>query len=74
MAAENRVYKVAITIPPNDVIVMRLIRAPNKTRALNHVSTNMIAVEVASQDDLIDLVGKGVKVEETVESTDEDAF
>lgn len=67
MAAETRVYKVVITVPPGGEKVTKLIRAQNKVQPLNHVAKGMIAVEIATQDDLIELVSKGVKVEEAGE-------
>lgn len=41
----------------------RLVRAPNQAQALRHI-VKPYKAEVASQDDLIAALGKGVKVEE----------
>lgn len=54
MATATRIYKVAGT---------RLVRAANVAQARNHVARESIAVEVASQDDLVTMVGGGTKVE-----------
>ncbi len=43
----------------------QLVRAFNKTVAINHVVDNTITAEVASQDDLIRLVSAGVKVQDS---------
>lgn len=40
----------------------RLVRAPNQAQALRHVAKDL-QVTVASQDDLVELVAAGVKVE-----------
>lgn len=61
MATEKRVYKV--TTPTG----VRLVKAGNKIQAHMHVARSTITADLASQDDLIDLVGKGVKVEEAGE-------
>lgn len=58
MAGESRIYKVET---PNGA---RLVRAQNRVQAVNHVARATIKGEVASQDDLIELVGAGVKVED----------
>lgn len=41
----------------------RLVRASNPSQALRHVAEGLFDVEVASQDQLVDLAGKGIKVE-----------
>jgi hypothetical protein len=41
----------------------RLVRAPNQAQALRHI-VKPYSAEVASQDDLIAALAKGVKVEE----------
>ena len=43
----------------------RLVRAPNKAQAINHVARDTITAEVASQNILVDLTADGVKVEES---------
>ncbi len=43
----------------------RLIRAHSPAAARNHIARHTIAVEVASQDDIVQLVSAGCLVEET---------
>lgn len=54
MATENRIY----------VVEGRLIAAPSLARAKAHVARK-IQAKLASQNDLIKLVGEGVKVEDS---------
>jgi len=41
----------------------RLVRAANRSQALAHVAKTAFNINVASQDDLVTLLGKGTKVE-----------
>ena len=41
----------------------RLVRAAHPSNALRHVAQAEYTVKVATQDDIVDLVGKGAKVE-----------
>lgn len=41
----------------------RLVRAVHQAAALRHVAADLLCVAVASQDDLVELLGAGVKVE-----------
>jgi hypothetical protein len=41
----------------------RLDKASVRQQALTHVANHLFTVRVASQDDLIDALGKGIKVE-----------
>lgn len=41
----------------------RLVRASNRAQALSHVAQSTFNVRVAAQDELVTLLGKGVKVE-----------
>lgn len=43
----------------------RLVRAPNKAQAIRHIVRHSITAEVATQDDLVDLLAAGIKVETT---------
>lgn len=43
----------------------RLIRANNPAAARNHIARDSIQVSVASQDDIVEMVSSGRKVEET---------
>lgn len=42
----------------------RLVEASHPSIAMRHVAKGKFAVEVASQDDLVFLIGKGTKVEQ----------
>ena len=42
----------------------RLVRAVSAAAAIRHVSYPMFEARVASQQDLVNLIGQGVKVEE----------
>lgn len=44
----------------------RLVRAKNASQAWRHVAESLVMVDLASQDDLVELTSAGVKVEETV--------
>jgi hypothetical protein len=41
----------------------RLVRANNRAQALSHVAQSTFNIRVASQDELVSLLGKGIKVE-----------
>lgn len=41
----------------------RLVKAKNRAQALSHVAQSTFSVNVASQDELVTLLGDGVKVE-----------
>ena len=41
----------------------RLVEAPNKSQAINHVARDTITAEVAGQQTLLDCVMKGTEVE-----------
>lgn len=41
----------------------RLVRAANQSQARNHVARETLIAEVASQDDLVRLVGAGTAIE-----------
>lgn len=42
---------------------IRLVNASTKQQAIAHVANSTIKANVASQTDLVELIGKGVKVE-----------
>jgi hypothetical protein len=70
MTAASRIYIVTTRevegqAPAN---APRLVRAVNAAQALRHVA-QVYQATVASQDDLIDHVGKGVKVEDATNTT-----
>jgi len=54
---KQRVYTVGVG---NQV---RLIRASNRRQAIAHVSTGLMTIRVASQEDIIHQLSKGVPVE-----------
>ena len=41
----------------------RLVRASVRSQALSHVASSLLSIHVATQDDLVDLLEDGVKVE-----------
>lgn len=41
----------------------RLVRARNRSQALSHVAQSTFNIRVASQDELVTLLGKGTSVE-----------
>ena len=67
MAAAQRIYLVrnlcADADADNGIASHHLVRAPNAAQALRHVAAGTLNVGVASQDDLVELVEAGVKVE-----------
>lgn len=46
---------------------VRLIRAAHKAQALAHVARSIINVKVASQDELVTALGRGISVEGVVD-------
>lgn len=54
---KQRVY----TIGVGDQV--RLVRASNRRQAIAHVSTGLMTIRVASQEDIIQQLSKGVPVE-----------
>ena len=54
----QRIYIVGM---PNNEI--RLIRATVRSQAFSHVANSMLNIRVASQEDLVDAIGKGLSVE-----------
>ncbi len=58
MATQQRVYIVGTHNGET-----RLVKAAVRQQALTHVANHLFTVRVASQDDLISALGKGIKVE-----------
>jgi hypothetical protein len=56
----TRIYIVGSNDPAFPV---RLVKASIRQQALSHVAQSLFTVRVASQDDLISALGKGIKVE-----------
>ena len=67
MSTATRIYAVRKKLPRvgEPVTDTRLVRAPNAAQALRHVAADTLAVAVAGQDDLVELVAAGVKVEDS---------
>lgn len=67
--SESRVYVVVDRATEGEADEAHyLVRATNPAQAARHVTRSRFSVEVASQDDLIRLMGASVKVEDaTVE-------
>jgi len=53
---------------------MRLVRANHRSQALAHVAKTVINVKVASQDELVEALGRGIQVEQSVEPDTEQMF
>jgi hypothetical protein len=51
----------------------RLVRAPNRARALGHVAKATLTVELADQESLIHLLTEGVTVEDAVADAADEA-
>lgn len=65
MTAQTRIYIVSPTVPlASGSDQRRLVRAGNSAQALRHVVEHTLQVSLASQADLVELVGAGVKVED----------
>jgi hypothetical protein len=43
---------------------VRLVKATVRQQALTHVANSLFEIRVASQDDLVDALGKGIKIEQ----------
>ena len=58
MAAKQYIY--LVNTPDG---TPRLVRASIRQQALSHVAQTMLSVQLASQEELVELVNSGVKVE-----------
>jgi len=56
----TRIYIVGSSDP---VFPIRLVKASIRQQALSHVAQSLFTVRVASQDDLVNALGKGIKIE-----------
>jgi hypothetical protein len=63
MATATRIY-----IVTNSAGATRLVKATVASQAITHVAKNAFTAKVASQDDLVQALGSGVKVETYGES------
>lgn len=62
--SQNRIYLVRYLGTPSPQPIS-LVRAPNRAQALRYAARHSFSVDVASQDDLVALVGQqGMKVED----------
>lgn len=59
MAASTRIY----TVASNATGAVRLVRATRPAQALQHVARSTYSVRVAEQDDIVDSLTAGTKVE-----------
>ena len=58
-----KIYTVKSTSLP-EKLSTRLIKAPNAATAIKFAVSGFYQVKLTSQDELVDLLGKGTKVEE----------
>ena len=56
----SRIYIVGSSDP---AFPIRLVKASIRQQALSHVAQSLFTVRVASQDDLVSALSKGVKIE-----------
>lgn len=63
MSTNTRIYVVSSKSNIASDKGHRLVKASNPSQALRFVAEGLFDVEVASQDALVDLAGKGIKVE-----------
>ena len=47
---------------------VRLVRAAHRAQALSHVARSVINVKVAGQDELVEAMTRGIKIESTKEA------
>ena len=65
MTATTRLYIVKKRLPRvgEPMSETRLVRAANQSQALRFVAADTLVVSIAAQDDLVELIQSGVKVE-----------
>lgn len=61
----TRIYIVGSNDP---AFPIRLVKASIRQQALSHVAQSLFTVRVASQDDLVNALSKGVKIENAKDS------
>lgn len=54
--------------------IIRLVRATHRAKALAHVARSTINVSVATQDELVEALGRGIKVEAVTETDSAELF
>lgn len=52
----------------------RLVRASHRSQAINHVARSMMEASVARQDELVELVSAGAKVESVRDADTDELF
>ena len=62
----DRIYRTDSTLTAQQTKVKqsRLIRSDSKSKAFHFVADSLVSVRVATQDDMVELLSEGVKVEE----------
>ena len=53
---------------------IRLVRANHRNNALSHVAKSIINVKVASQDELVEAMTRGIAIEQTTEAETKELF
>jgi hypothetical protein len=66
MTTTTRIYAVRKLLPRVGAPMSdtRLVRASNASQAMRHVAANTLSVGVAKQDELVELLAAGVKIED----------
>lgn len=62
--SSTRIYSVRPSSKETPESAVRLVRAGNQAQAMRHVAKDTLSVTVASQNDLVNGITKGVKVED----------
>jgi len=63
-----KIYSVRSSVLPKELST-RLIRANNQAQALSYATRDFYVVELATQDQLVELATNGVKVETAAEAS-----
>lgn len=53
---------------------IRLVRAGHRSNALSHVAKSTINVKVASQDELVEALSRGIEIEQTTDEQTREMF
>jgi hypothetical protein len=66
MATESRIYTVteSANAAAGSPVVRHLVRASSPAQAIRHITNRQFVAQVSEQDDLVDLAGAGVKVQD----------
>ena len=60
----SRIYRVQEITAPNQIIATMLVRAKSQAGAIKHVTTGRFAAEVATKDQLVELLTDGITVQD----------